>query len=125
MAEAGNEGKIAALRDAGNLDELYAALTPLDMTPGWIDREKPILWEQPDTPFHAMHWQYDECRAALDAAAGALERLLHRAAARQTRRQSTGWPRPIRASARTARASDTLGPPRHAARRRRANDRSK
>ena len=68
MAEAGNEGKIAALRDAGNLDELYAALTPLDMTPGWIDREKPILWEQPDTPFHAIHWQYDECRAALDAA---------------------------------------------------------
>ena len=43
--------KVAALRDAGNLDELYAALTPLDMTPGWIDRETPILWEKPDTPF--------------------------------------------------------------------------
>lgn len=60
--------KVAALRDAGNLDELYAALTPLDMTPGWIDRETPILWEKPDTPFQPMHWQYDECRAALDAA---------------------------------------------------------
>ncbi|MGB0631175.1 MAG: cupin domain-containing protein [Alphaproteobacteria bacterium] len=68
MAETGVNDKVTALRDAGNLDELYAALTPLDMTPGWIDRETPILWEKPETPFQAMHWQYDDCRAALDAA---------------------------------------------------------
>ena len=38
--------KAATLPNAGNLDELYVALTRLDMTPGWIDRKTPILWEK-------------------------------------------------------------------------------
>ncbi len=57
-----------ALRDAGTLGALYAALGPLDMTPGWIDRDQPILHPGPDTAFRPMHWKYDECKAALDAA---------------------------------------------------------
>ena len=60
--------KIAALQAAGTLGELYAALEPLDMTPGWIEREQPILWPEPDSPFRPMHWRYDACRTALDAA---------------------------------------------------------
>ena len=60
--------KVDALRNAGNLEALYAALDPLDMTPGWVDREKPILSVEPDTEFKPMHWKYGECRAALDAA---------------------------------------------------------
>ncbi len=60
--------KVDALRNAGNLEALYAALDPLDMTPGWVDREKPILSVEPDTEFRPMHWKYGECRAALDAA---------------------------------------------------------
>ena len=60
--------KVTALHNAGSLEDLYAALKPLDMTPGWIDREKPILWEQPDTPFEIVHWRYEHCKAALDAA---------------------------------------------------------
>lgn len=59
---------IGALRGAGTLEALYAALDPLDMTPGWIDRERPILRPGPDTAFRPMHWKYDECKAALDAA---------------------------------------------------------
>ncbi|MEC7491017.1 MAG: cupin domain-containing protein [Pseudomonadota bacterium] len=68
MAKVAVSDKVTALHEAGNLEDLYAALEPLDMTPGWIDRENPILWEQPDTPFGVMHWRYDQCRAALDAA---------------------------------------------------------
>ena len=63
-----SEDRVEALRKANNLEDLYAALTPLDMTPGWIERKQPILWEQPDTPFEVMHWRYEECKAALDAA---------------------------------------------------------
>ena len=57
-----------ALRDAGNLDDLYAALGPLDMTPGWIDRKAPLLRAEPVTPFRPAHWRYSDCRTALDAA---------------------------------------------------------
>lgn len=56
------------LRDAETLGELYEALTPMDMTPGWIDREKPILWFEPHTSFTPAHWRYKEGREALDAA---------------------------------------------------------
>ena len=62
------EDKVTALHNAGSLEDLYAALKPLDMTPGWIDRKNPILWEQPDTPFKVVHWRYEHCKAALDAA---------------------------------------------------------
>jgi gentisate 1,2-dioxygenase len=68
MTDTANTAEMKALRDAGSLDALYTALGPLDMTPGWIDREKPILWREPNSPFRPMHWRYENCRAALDAA---------------------------------------------------------
>lgn len=56
------------IRNAGSLEALYAAIAPHGMTPGWIDREKPILWKEPKTPFKPAHWDWGLCRAALDAA---------------------------------------------------------
>lgn len=68
MNDAGKRDEVTALRDAASLEDLYSALGPLDMTPGWIDRKTPILRPEPVTPFTVAHWGYDECRAALDAA---------------------------------------------------------
>ncbi|MBT3887480.1 MAG: cupin domain-containing protein [Rhodospirillaceae bacterium] len=59
---------VQALQDAGNLDALYRAIAPLNMTPGWIEREKPLLRPEPDTGFLPTHWRYSDCKAALDAA---------------------------------------------------------
>lgn len=52
----------------GTLDELYARAGELDVTPGWVQRETPIFWAQPQTPFVAARWDYRPVRAALDAA---------------------------------------------------------
>lgn len=68
MPDSGSIEQISALRDAASLDDLYSALTAMDMTPGWIDRDMPILWFEPQTRFKAAHWRYQECRQALDAA---------------------------------------------------------
>ena len=68
MTNISHADSIAALRDAGNLEALYQALAPLNITPGWIEREKPILRPDPDTSFKPMHWRYADCKAALDAA---------------------------------------------------------
>jgi gentisate 1,2-dioxygenase len=59
---------VATIRDTGTLDALYRETERLDLTPGWIPRETPILWHEPKTEFLAAHWRYRECRAALDAA---------------------------------------------------------
>lgn len=56
------------LQQAATLDDLYVALSPMHMTPGWIDREVPILRPDPNTPFQPSHWRYEDCRTALDAA---------------------------------------------------------
>ena len=58
----------AQFADVGTLDALYDVLATKDMTPGWVDREKPILWREPNSRFKPMHWRYSESRSALDAA---------------------------------------------------------
>jgi gentisate 1,2-dioxygenase len=68
LAPTNNHELAIALQEVGNLDDLYSALEPLDMTPGWIDREKPILQAEPETSFNAAHWRYKDCRLALDVA---------------------------------------------------------
>ena len=68
MINAVKEDNFTTLTKASSLEELYKGLEPLHLTPGWIDREKPILWEQPSTPFVVKHWEYEYCKSALDAA---------------------------------------------------------
>jgi len=68
MRNSVNKDLMGALRDAASLDALYTGLSPLDLTPGWIDREVPLLWFEPHSAFLPVIWHYDECRQALDTA---------------------------------------------------------
>ena len=56
------------IAEVGSLEELYAALGGVEMTPGWIDRDEPILRPEPDTAFRPAHWRYAVAKPALDAA---------------------------------------------------------
>ena len=58
----------AQIDQVGSLEDLYTVLGTMEMTPGWIDRETPILWREPESVFKPSHWRYADCRAALDAA---------------------------------------------------------
>ena len=56
------------IAQVGSLENLYAELGGMEMTAGWIDRDEPILWREPDTGFRPQHWRYALCKPALDAA---------------------------------------------------------
>lgn len=62
------DGTAARFDTIGNLDDLYTELDGMEMTAGWIDREKPILWPEPKSSYVPAHWRYSECHSALDAA---------------------------------------------------------
>ena len=51
-----------------NLDELQQALAARNMTPGWIQREKPILSPDMRSEFVPAHWRYAEAKWAMQAA---------------------------------------------------------
>ena len=57
------------LRNAPDLDSLTARAAERGLTPGWIDRDVPILYREPHTDFLPAHWKYEEARAAMDGAA--------------------------------------------------------
>lgn len=57
------------LRHAPDLDSLTGRLADRGMTPGWIDRDVPILWREPRTAFTPMHWRWAEAKAGMDGAA--------------------------------------------------------
>ena len=57
------------LRAAPDLDALTERLSQRGMTPGWINREKPILFAEPGTAYTPAHWRYEEARAGMDGAA--------------------------------------------------------
>lgn len=57
-----------SMADVATLEELYDELATMDMTAGWVPRDKPILYPEPTTPFRPTHWRWTECKAALDAA---------------------------------------------------------
>ena len=40
----------------------------MNFTPGWIPRNKPILWAEPRPQFVPAHWSYEDAKAGLDAA---------------------------------------------------------
>lgn len=58
----------STIADVGTLEDLYDHLGTMDMTAGWTERDAPILYPEPTTPFRPMHWRYAECEKALDAA---------------------------------------------------------
>jgi gentisate 1,2-dioxygenase len=60
-----------ANRRIPTLDALYTEADRLRVTPGWIPRDKPILWPQPKSEFVPCQWRYAEVKEAL-AAAGSL-----------------------------------------------------
>jgi gentisate 1,2-dioxygenase len=56
------------LDDLQSLDALVDAIGERNMTPGWIRREKPILWHEMRSEFVPAHWRYAEARAAMRSA---------------------------------------------------------
>jgi gentisate 1,2-dioxygenase len=56
-----------------DLDALYRRADALDVTPGWIKREQPLLWPEPKSAFVPTRWRYDEIKQALDAAGGLID----------------------------------------------------
>jgi gentisate 1,2-dioxygenase len=59
---------IETIRNAATLESLYRETKRLELTPGWVRRDTPILWHEPKSEFVPAHWRYEECQAALDAA---------------------------------------------------------
>lgn len=64
----GSPRALDELRNLPSLDALQAALGARNMTPGWIKREKPILWPEMKSVFVPAHWRYAEAKAAMQAA---------------------------------------------------------
>ena len=56
------------LENLPSLDALVSAIDRRNMTPGWIGREKPILWREMRSEFVPSHWRYAEAKAAMKAA---------------------------------------------------------
>jgi gentisate 1,2-dioxygenase len=56
------------LDQLNSLDELVGALGQRNMTPGWIRRERPILYSEMRSAFVPALWRYDEARAAMQSA---------------------------------------------------------
>lgn len=53
---------------AATMEDLYARAEKLDVTPGWVKRDKPIFWKEPRTSFVPVRWSYADIRAALEMA---------------------------------------------------------
>lgn len=51
-----------------SLDELAAALDERNMTPGWMRRQKPILYPEMRSQFVPMLWRYEDAKAAMKSA---------------------------------------------------------
>ncbi len=59
--------RVVALRRVQSLDALYERLGEIHVTAGWNKRE-PSLYPEPRRNFEPMHWRWEECKAAIDAA---------------------------------------------------------
>jgi len=68
MAEGLNLSRIDAIRNVPSLDALYQEAAKLNMRPGWVRSDTPILWKEAKSKIGPSHWRYEECKAALDAA---------------------------------------------------------
>jgi gentisate 1,2-dioxygenase len=59
---------IDELSQLGSLEALQAAIGALNMTPGWIRRDEPLLWPEPKSEYVPAHWRYSEAKAAMISA---------------------------------------------------------
>ena len=55
------------LREVASLQELHAELRRRGITPGWA-KDEPSLYPEPKRSYEPVHWSWQECRAAIDAA---------------------------------------------------------
>ena len=59
---------LSELAHLSSLDSLVTAIGERNMTPGWIQREKPILWREMHSVFVPAHWRYAEAKSAMVSA---------------------------------------------------------
>ncbi|MGE5146351.1 MAG: cupin domain-containing protein [Candidatus Eiseniibacteriota bacterium] len=64
----GTRGGDHDFREIRSLGALEREVEELNLTPGWIKRDVPILWREPKSAFVPAHWQYAEAKAAMEAA---------------------------------------------------------
>ena len=62
------EGMVREL-ETGALPELEASIASLNMTPGWIKREVPLLWKEMQSEFVPAQWRYTQTRKLMQQAA--------------------------------------------------------
>ena len=58
MNSAASLERVRAIQSVATLDGLYDEAAHLNVTPGWIKRDKPILTAEPAGSFVPAHWQY-------------------------------------------------------------------
>ena len=62
------KSSLTSLQNATQLDAIYPPLDGLNLTPGWINRDTPILTHEPRGAFQPAQGRYSDCKVALDAA---------------------------------------------------------
>ena len=60
--DSGNSGMVRELAE-GALPDLEAKLQSTNLTPGWIKRERPILWREMRSKHVPAHWSYGRIKA--------------------------------------------------------------
>jgi gentisate 1,2-dioxygenase len=65
--------KTAVKAEIASLPELYDEAKRLDVTPGWVSRDRPIFWHEPRTDFVPAHWQYRHVKDALTSAGNLID----------------------------------------------------
>ena len=70
MSDAASLDRPRPSSSIGSLDALYQEADRLMVTPGWVKREKPVLYREPKSHFVPTHWRYQPIRDALEAAGG-------------------------------------------------------
>src|SRR4051794_29643040 len=68
MSDVTTLDRLDTIRSAPTLDGLYTETDRLHVTPGWVKRERPIMWKEPQSAFVPALWRYEQVKAALDAA---------------------------------------------------------
>ena len=67
MSDVAQMEHLKTISDVSTLELLYEELLHFAVTPGWVDREEPILWDEPRSKFVPALWRYAEMKAAIDA----------------------------------------------------------